>query len=245
MIGKPGDDGRSNRLTAVIVAAGSSQRMGFDKLFADLAGLPVVARSVSAFQVCPDVESILIVTRAEREHTFHRMAHEHGWSKLRAVLPGGAARHFSVWNGLQAVAENAGSQSGWVAVHDGARPLVTPEMISRCFLLAREVGAACCAAPVSDTLKRAGADGQICGSVDRANLWGMQTPQIFSFQVLYQAYENLLAADLQVTDEASALEALGLPVALFNSGEYNLKITYPPDLRLAEFILAARELNTA
>ena len=79
--------------------------------------------------------------------------------------------------------------------------------------------------------------------MDRANLWGMQTPQIFSFPVLHRAYEHLLAADLLVTDEASALEALGLPVALLDSGEYNLKITYPPDLRLAEFILAARKGN--
>jgi 2-C-methyl-D-erythritol 4-phosphate cytidylyltransferase len=235
----------SGALTAIIVAAGSSQRMGFDKLFADLAGLPVVARSIAAFEACAEVESILVVTRPEREDEFHRLAREHGWDKLHALLPGGAARHLSVWNGLESVAARCGTGSGWVAVHDGARPLVTPELISRCFRLAQEAGAACCAAPVSDTLKRAGADSLISGSVDRANLWGMQTPQIFSFPVLYRAYESLLAAGLLVTDEASALEELGLPVALLNSGEYNLKITYPPDLRLAEFILAARQQDAA
>lgn len=216
--------------------------MGFDKLFADLAGLPVVAHSIAAFEACAEVTGILLITRPEREEAFRQMARQHGWNKLLAILPGGAMRHLSVWNGLQHVAANeAGSlQDGWVAVHDGARPLVTPELISRCLLLAKEIGAACCAAPVSDTLKRAGIDGRIDGGVDRANLWGMQTPQIFSFPLLYRAYENLLANDLPVTDEASALEQLGLPVALLDSGEYNLKITYPPDLRLAEFILAAR-----
>ncbi len=215
--------------------------MGFDKLFADLAGLPVVARSIAAFQACAEVESIVLVTRPEREDALRQLAQEHGWNKLQAILPGGAMRHLSVWNGLQHMRAN----TGWVAVHDGARPLVTPELISRCLLLAKETGAACCAAPVSDTLKRAGADGVISGSVDRTHLWGMQTPQIFSFPLLHRAYENLLAADLPVTDEASALEQLGLPVALLNSGEYNLKITYPPDLRLAEFILAARQQDTA
>lgn len=217
--------------------------MGFDKLFADLTGLPVVARSIAAFQACADVASILVVTRPDRADEFRRLADAHGWTKLHGVLPGGAARHLSVWNGLQSIAGRAGTADGWVAVHDGARPLITPDLISRCFYLARQVGAACCAAPVSDTLKRAGTEGLITGSVDRANLWGMQTPQIFSFPVLHRAYEHLLAADLLVTDEASALEALGLPVALLDSGEYNLKITYPPDLRLAEFILAARKGN--
>ncbi len=233
------------RLTAIIVAAGSSQRMGFDKLFANLAGLPVVARSIAAFETCADVRDIILITRPERADAIRQMARDHGWRKLRAILPGGAARHLSVWNGLQAIAQDAdpnatATAQSWVAVHDGARPLVTPDLIARCFQLARQAGAACCASPVSDTLKRVDANRRVAGSVDRSNLWGMQTPQIFSFPVLHRAYETLIAADGLVTDEASALEQLGLPVALLDSGEYNLKITYPPDLRLAEFILAAR-----
>ena len=234
------DGGKSGALTAIIVAAGSSQRMGFDKLFADLAGLPVVAWSIGAFQACAEVGNILLVTRPERAEAFRSLAEQHGWTKLAAILPGGAARHLSVWNGLEAIQADPDARTGWVAVHDGARPLITPAMISGCFAQARKTGAACCAAPVSDTLKRAGADGCISGNVDRANLWGMQTPQIFSFPVLRRAYEKLMAESLLVTDEASALEALGLPVALYNAGDDNLKITYPPDLRLAGLILAAR-----
>ena len=147
-------------LTAIIVAAGTSQRMGFDKLFADLAGRPVVAWSVSAFQACPEVDGIVLVTRPEKEAGFRELAQRWGWTKLRAILPGGAQRHLSVWNGLQTVAAGTSETSGttgttdtsgatettgtykegfseFVAVHDGARPLVTPDMIGRCLALAR------------------------------------------------------------------------------------------------------------
>lgn len=224
-------------LTAIVVAAGSSQRMGFDKLFADLAGRPVVAWSVAAFQACPDVDDILLVTRPEKADEFRALADREGWTKLRAILPGGAQRHHSVWSGLQAIPADA---DRFVAVHDGARPLVTPDMISRCLALAREEGAACCAAPVSDTLKRADRDRRICGSVDRTDLWAMQTPQTFRHADLLGAYRQVIDAGLLVTDETSALERLGKPVALLNSGDFNLKITYPQDLELARHLLALR-----
>ena len=224
-------------LSALIVAAGSSQRMGFDKLFADLAGRPVVAWSVAAFQACPDVDAILLVTRPEKEAEFRALSEREGWTKLRAILPGGAQRHQSVWNGLQAIGDEPGR---FVAVHDGARPLVTPAMITRCLELARQGGAACCAAPVSDTLKRADANQCISGSVDRMNLWAMQTPQTFRLDLLLEAYRQVIDAGLLVTDETSALERMGKPVALLNSGDFNLKITYPPDLELARYLLSIR-----
>ena len=224
-------------LTALIVAAGSSQRMGFDKLFADLAGRPVVAWSVAAFQACPEVDDILLVTRPEKAADFRALADREGWTKLRAILPGGAQRHESVWNGLQAVPADP---TRFVAVHDGARPLVTPGMISRCLALARQEGAACCAAPISDTLKRADAHQRIAGSVDRLNLWAMQTPQTFRLDLLLAAYRQVIDAGLLVTDETSALERMGQPVTLLNSGDFNLKITYPPDLGLARHLLTLR-----
>lgn len=226
-------------LSAIIVAAGSSQRMGFDKLFADLAGRPVVAWSVAAFQVCPEVTEIFLVTRPDKAEEFRLLAEREGWHKLRAILPGGAQRHFSVWHGLQAIPPSTVSDR-FVAVHDGARPLVTPDMITHCLELARREGAACCAAPVSDTLKRADAERRIVGSVDRTGLWGMQTPQIFSLPLLLRAYREIIDANLLVTDETSALERIGQPVSLFNSGDLNLKITYPPDLELARHLLALR-----
>lgn len=227
-------------LTAIIVAAGSSQRMGFDKLFADLGGRPVVAWSVAAFQACAAVDGIILVTRPDKEGLFREMAQAEGWTKLRAVLPGGAQRHLSVWSGLQALADGA-ADADFVAVHDGARPLVTPEIIERCWHLARETGAACCAAPVSDTLKRADASNRITGGVDRLNLWAMQTPQTFAVPALAAAYRRVIDAGLSVTDETSAMEQSGHPVTLLNSGDFNLKITYPQDLELARHLLAMRQ----
>ncbi len=228
-------------LTAIIVAAGTSQRMGFDKLFADLGDRPVVAHSVAAFQACPAVGSIVLVTRPEKKTVFQELARTEGWTKLHAVLSGGAQRHLSVWNGLQTLAGETSGSSGappdFVAVHDGARPLVTPEVITRCYELAQQVGAACCAAPVSDTLKRADAHRHISGSVDRTNLWAMQTPQIFSLGLLLRAYKTVIDAGQTVTDETSAMEGIGQPVALLNSGDFNLKITYPQDLELARHLL--------
>ncbi len=226
-------------LTAIIVAAGSSQRMGFDKLFADLGGRPVVAWSVAAFQACEAVGEIILVTRPEKEMGFRELAQADGWTKLRAILPGGAQRHLSVWNGLQNIASEAGDH--YVAVHDGARPLVTPEVIARCLDLAQQAGAACCASPVTDTLKRADAQGRIASGVDRTNLWAMQTPQTSSLPLLVQAYRAVLDAGETVTDETSALERIGHPVALLNGGDFNLKITYPQDLELARHLLAMRQ----
>ena len=225
-------------LTAIIVAAGTSQRMGFDKLFADLGGRPVVAWSVAAFQACEVVGEIILVTRPEKEQGFRELAQTEGWNKLRAILPGGAQRHLSVWNGLQMVASDAGEN--YVAVHDGARPLVTPGMIARCLDLAQRSGAACCASPVTDTLKRADAEGRIVSGVDRTNLWAMQTPQTFSLPLLLRAYRAVLDAGETVTDETSALERIGQPVSLLNSGDFNLKITYPQDLELARHLLQSR-----
>lgn len=226
-------------LTAIIVAAGTSRRMGFDKLFADLHGKPVVAHGIAAFQACGAVDGIVAVTRPERAAPLEALAAREGWTKLRRVVPGGAERHLSVWNALETL---EGAEGDYVAVHDGARPLVTPGMIERCLARAREVGAASCAAPVSDTLKRADARGCVAGGLDRTGLWAMHTPQIFALNALRRAYREVMAAGLLVTDEVSALESIGLSAALVPSGDHNLKITYPPDLELAAMILSSRTI---
>jgi 2-C-methyl-D-erythritol 4-phosphate cytidylyltransferase len=224
-------------LSALIVAAGSSQRMGFDKLFADLNGKPVVAHGIQAFEDCPAVDDILIVTREGRESEFAELVRQQGWKKVKAVLPGGKMRHFSVWNGLVALAAS-GTAPDFVAVHDGARPLVTQEMIARCIARAEETGAACCASPVSDTLKRVDALGCVHASVDRTHLWAMQTPQIFAFPLLYEAYQAIIDAAETVTDEASAVQNYGRSVALVDAGAgFNLKVTYPRDLEIARRLL--------
>lgn len=210
--------------------------MGFDKLLADLGGQPVVAWTAAAFDTCPEVGEIVVVTAAGREWEFRALLA--GLPKVRAVVSGGAVRHLSVWEGLCATDPAA----GFVAVHDAARPLTTPGFIARCFARAREVGAAAAASPVPDTLKRADpATALVTGGVDRTDLWAMATPQIFRRDLLLRAYETVLATGETVTDEVSAVERFGAPVALVDPGEEpNFKITYPRDLRLARLVLAGR-----
>lgn len=219
-------------VSAIIVAAGSSRRMGFDKLAAQLVGKSVRERSIEAFEKCSEVDEIVVVTSAEISSDFQ---------KLTRVVEGGAERHFSVWNGIQAIDPNA----EYIAVHDGARPLVTPEAIAKCLAEAKKSGAATLAHPISDTLKRSDSDGHaVVESVSRDLLWAMETPQIFRADLLRAAYEKILEQGELVTDEVSAVQALGTEVLLVENPEPNLKITFPADLQLAEAILAARHDQT-
>src|SRR6266853_5980227 len=126
--------------SAIIVAAGSSRRMGFDKIFASLLGRPVLYWSIAAFQECPDIDEIIVVTRADKVDDVQKLVAAETLSKVRAVVEGGPERHLSVWNGLRA-ASAEGSQ--YVAIHDAARPLITPGLISECLALARKNGSAC------------------------------------------------------------------------------------------------------
>ncbi len=223
-------------VSAVIVAAGSSRRMGFDKLFAPLRGKPVVAYSIAAFEKTPEIGEIILVTRPEKKSRLVELIAHEGWKKIGQIIEGGAERHLSVWRGLQAVNASA----AFVAIHDGARPLTTPGVIRRCLALAREKGAACVAAPIPDTVKRASEDGMVVESVERAGLWAMQTPQVFSTPIILQAYAAIISSGEHVTDEVSAVQRMGVNIALLRNDEWNLKITIPRDLELAEHVLAAR-----
>ncbi|MGC3990911.1 MAG: 2-C-methyl-D-erythritol 4-phosphate cytidylyltransferase [Chthoniobacteraceae bacterium] len=228
-------------LSAIIVAAGSSRRMGFDKLFAPLHGRLVVEHSIAAFEQSPEVGEIIIVTRRDRIPVLKKVADDNGFHKVTKIIEGGAERHLSVWHGLQ----NVSATANFVAVHDGARPLTTPKMIDECLAQARKEGAACCAAPVPDTVKRASTDGIVSESVSREGLWAMQTPQIFSTPLLVQAYGQVIALHEPVTDEVSAVQHLGRKIALYLNNDWNFKITYPQDLVLAEQVLRLREKGSA
>jgi 2-C-methyl-D-erythritol 4-phosphate cytidylyltransferase len=223
-------------LTAIIVAGGSSQRMGFDKLFAPLAGKPVVAHSLAAFEQTESVTSIILVGRAERLSEYEEIVRAQSCAKVRAVIPGGGRRQDSVQRGL----EQLDRATEFVAIHDAARPLVRPELIERIFALARAHGGAASVAPVSDTLKRVDRDHVVIGGVERADLFAVQTPQIFRRDLLEKAYAAVFAAGLEVTDEISAVERVEGKVFLEANEEPNFKITYPADLPLAEFVLQQR-----
>ena len=211
--------------------------MGFDKIFAALHGKPVLYWSIAAFQECADIDEIVVVTRAEKVAEVKKLIAAEKLTKVSSVVEGGAERHLSVWNGLRAIAAE-GSQ--FVAIHDAARPLVTPKLISACLTLAKKDGSACCASPIPDTVKRASHEMQVTDDVERRNLWAMQTPQIFSSALIMQAYASLMARNELVTDEVSAIQRIGKRVALLENDDYNFKITFPRDLPLAEQVIDIR-----
>jgi 2-C-methyl-D-erythritol 4-phosphate cytidylyltransferase len=223
-------------LSAIIVAGGSSQRMGFDKLFAIIAGEPVIAHTIRAFEHATSISEIVVVAREERHDEIQKISRDTGFKKIRSIVPGGERRQDSVRAGLDQIDREA----KYVAVHDAARPLITPDQIERAFDQCRVHGSAALAQPVNDTLKRADADLLVIGLVDRHQLYAMQTPQIFERKLIEDAYRGVYAANASVTDEVSAVERLGHKIALVLNDDFNFKITYPHDLPVADFILRER-----
>lgn len=218
-----------SRCAAIVVAAGSSRRMGFNKLLALLGGEPVLRRTLGAFQACPEIAEIILVAGDEVA-----AAAQH-WAipKLTHIVPGGAERHFSVKAGLDAVSADC----NLIAIHDGARPLIAVSQISRCIEAARTQSAITCARRITETLKRADEQGRITGSIDRENAWLMETPQIFTRELIKRAYDAVLRDGLLVTDEVSAVQHLSEPVYVVENSTPNPKITLPGDIQTAERFL--------
>ena len=235
-------------LSAIIVAAGSSERMGFDKLFALVSGQPVIAHTIAAFENTKCVDEIILVGRADCLAELRKLIGQP--SKVKHIIEGGAERSDSVRAGL----EHVDPKCNFVAVHDAARPMITPEKIARVFEVARMNGAATLAEPINDTLKRVdlaavasakeAVDLTIKESVDRSGIYGMQTPQVFEKKLLEKAYELVAKKKISVTDEVSAVELLGQKIVLVPNYDFNFKVTYPRDLPLAEFVLKQRASAT-
>jgi len=221
-------------LSAIIVAAGDSRRMGFDKLFAAIGGKTVIAHTIRAFERASSVDEIIVVARENRHEKIKAIVRDESFVKVQSIIPGGRKRQDSVRAGLDHLFAR------YVAVHDAARPLITPEQIERVFQRCADHGAATLAEPINDTLKRADADLIVTDSVDRHQLYAMQTPQIFERQLIEEAYRAVFAENILVTDEVSAVERLGRKVVLVLNDGFNFKVTYPRDLPLAEFILKQR-----
>jgi 2-C-methyl-D-erythritol 4-phosphate cytidylyltransferase len=221
-------------LTAIIVAAGSSKRVGFDKLFSKLGDRSVLEHALAAFEEAESVSEIIVVGRDPK--LIQDAIKRAGFRKVHAVVRGGERRQDSVQTGLKELTED----SEFVAVHDAARPLITPREIERVFSAARKHGAAVLAAPMTDTLKFADANQVVSGSIDRQNVFAMQTPQIFRQQLLVDAYQRVAENSLTITDEVSAIEYAGGKIAIVAARDSNLKITYAGDLPIAEFILKQR-----
>ncbi len=222
------------KVGAVIVAAGESQRMsGADKVFALLGGKPVLARAVEPFQNCGAIDQIVIVVSEQNLERGKQLAAGEGWSKTTDVCPGGRRRQDSVLAGL-----NRLKNCQWVVIHDGCRPLVTAGLIEQGLAEARETGAAVAAVPVADTIKVAGDDRIVHQTPPRQNLWAVQTPQVFSYPIIAEAYQR---ARGDVTDDASLVEQVGYKVKLYMGCYDNIKITTPDDLILAEVLWQKHE----
>ncbi|MEO6871580.1 MAG: 2-C-methyl-D-erythritol 4-phosphate cytidylyltransferase [Chthoniobacterales bacterium] len=220
-------------LTAIIVAGGSSQRMGFDKTFALLGGKPVIAHSIAAFEASDSVSEIILVGRAEKLAELEEIVRAENFRKVARIIAGGARRQDSVTCGLGVLSDAV----TFVAVHDAARPLIRPELIERVYQLAREHGGSATAAPVVDTLKRADDQDRVTGGVARAGLFAVQTPQIFRRDLIEEAYRAVAAAGAEITDDISALECIQGQVVLLPNDQPNFKITYPTDLSVGEILL--------
>jgi 2-C-methyl-D-erythritol 4-phosphate cytidylyltransferase len=190
-----------------------------------------------AFERAGSVNGIVVVAREDRYDEIQALVRNENFEKVRSIIPGGKHREDSVRAGLARV----GADTKYVAVHDAARPLITPEQIEGVFQQCANHGAAALAEPINDTLKRADADLIVTDSVDRHQLYAMQTPQIFQRELIEEAYRAVYAENISVTDEVSAVERLGRKVVLVLNGDFNFKITYPRDLPIAEFVLKQRK----
>ena len=220
---------------AVIVAAGTASRMGgIDKVMAQLGGEPMIARTVRQFQDCDAISEIVIVTRENLILPITGLCR--GMDKVIAVVAGGSSRQESVSLGLNALS----GKVTLAAIHDGARPFVTWQLIDRVVRAANTYGAAAPAVPVKDTIKVV--EGRVVKSTpDRATLYAVQTPQVFQADLLKAALQSAVESQIPITDDCSAVERLGKVVFLVEGDEENMKITTPMDLVLAEAILRDRE----
>ncbi len=223
------------RCGAVIVAAGSASRMGgIDKVMAPLGGEPMIAKTVREFQNCDAVSEIVIVTRQDLILPITKLTRS--MDKVTAVVAGGSSRQESVHLGLNALS----SKCTLAAVHDGARPLITWQVIDRVIRAANTYGAAAPAIPVKDTIKVVNG-GVVSNTPDRANLRAVQTPQVFDFDMLRGALKKAKQEGVQVTDDCSAVEHMGFSVKIVEGEEENIKVTTPMDLKIAEMILEGRK----
>ena len=217
---------------AVIVAAGSSRRMqGHDKLWIPLAGRITLARTVDVFQSSPVIDTIVLVTNNERLADTCTLCKQEQWDKVAAIVAGGTRRQDSVRNGLDALAE-INTICSWVMIHDGARPFVTSTILEEGLRAVQQHQASIAAVPVKDTIKQV-QDGKISATPDRSQLWAVQTPQVFAFPLIHQAYHHPVA-QADVTDDATLLERLGYTVTVFFASYTNIKITTPEDIVFAE-----------
>ncbi len=220
-------------VSAVVAAAGSSVRMGTDKQFLLLDGMPALARSIDALEKSECIDEIIVCTKKENLTRVTSLVKQYNFTKVSCVCEGGDTRVQSVKNAVK----NCSEKADIIAIHDGARPFVTAEAIRNTVEAAVRFGAAACGVKVKDTIKQTDENGIVVNTPPRGNMWAVQTPQVFSFEIYKNALEN---APEGVTDDCMIVEAAGQKVKLVE-GEYtNIKITTPDDILTAQAILKGR-----
>lgn len=242
-------NGRKIKYTAIVLAAGTGSRMQSDvkKQYMELAGRPVVLHSLLQFERNGLIDDIVLVTGREELQYALSLTVKHGLRKVKNIVEGGSQRFRSVYNGLKAV----DADTDYVLVHDGARPLVTEELITRCCEAVVTAQACVAAVPVKDTIKRADGEGYAAETLDRASLWAIQTPQAFSYSLFTEAYRNLFETikayhsdESKITDDAVIVESMTDRKVRLVAGDFrNIKITTPEDLIVAEAFLQGNEYS--
>jgi len=221
----------------VVAAAGLGKRMGRDKVFLSLSGKPLFLHAVERLLAHEDIDAIVVVAREDAvDRVKEDLEQLSGDKSALSVVPGGRHRQDSVWNALEFLAQEEPPE--YVLVQDGARPFLTESMITDSLRVAKDSGAACVAVRALDTLKHC-IDGDIIGeTLDRSRIWQAQTPQAFEFSLLFESYKRMRETGeiRYVTDDASVLERLGHEVRLVEGSPFNIKITRPEDIELAQAI---------
>ena len=230
---------RAKRIWSVIVvAAGNARRMqGIDKIMTPIGGAPILARTLSVFQSNDNISEIVVVTRSDLLKDVESICKANKLNKVTAVVAGGAERVDSVREGLRAVRQDA----QLIAIHDGARPFLSQQVLNEVLHQAAATGAAAPAIAVSDTIKQVNEQGHVYATVDRSSLRAIQTPQVFQADLIRAAIEKACKDNAAVTDDCSAVERLGMTVVLTKGDVKNIKVTTPFDLIIANAIVSQQE----
>jgi 2-C-methyl-D-erythritol 4-phosphate cytidylyltransferase len=226
-------EGSHGRVVAIVVAAGEPiVKNSFDRIFADLAGKPILAHSIAAFERCAAVNEIILVTNTATLSRAWNLVKEQGWRKVTKIVPGGARRQDSVAAGLLEV-----GQCDYVMIHDGSRPLVTDEQILDCLASARQFGAAILSVPTRDAVKMVNTEHMVRATPDRSAIWLTQTPQCFRKDLIEQGYRSAFG---EVSDDSVLIERLNQPVKVCMGAYSNIKIATAEDLDFAQVVIRRR-----
>ncbi len=226
------------KITAIIAAAGQGSRMGGQgKQFKDLEGKPIVGWALTVFEESDLIDEIILVVNEKDMSRAKKTVEDLKIKKIKKIIEGGKERQDSVFAGIKEVKPD----TDIVIIHDGARPFVTKEIISRAVNDAKEHGAAVVAVPAIDTIKSSKKGNLVQETIDRTNLWLIQTPQVFKYKIIKEAYERAYKIKYRATDDSKLVERMGIPVKITKGSYENIKITTPDDLMVAWGILKVRQ----